>query len=516
VLSPIVRYLPALALLGCADYQFTELTRTDVFQQNTSRVVDLLVVIDNSGSMVQEQDNMARNFEVLIDTFADAEVSWRVAVTTTDTDPETAPRGLLLGGDDEVVLDGPNGEIDRLEYDRSWEFTRGTSLMLDPEWTTFTSNDNRDNWCAATTEFATGALGTPGERNPSCDGSEVDDPVPEADDGPRSPRSGDLVVSELMPESSGLDSRCEWFELTSTTDDTLDLAEVVLTDLGRNSFTFAEGTEVGPYGVLVVGRATDDNCDTPVDVAVGEAFVLNDDVRWVEADTPDVAELFAENVAAGYGGTGIEMGLEGARLVFTEPYSTADNAGFLRDEANLSLLFVSDEDDQSPWPVDDYLRFFAGLKGDEAFRDHGLVNLSAVVGKDVPPREDLPACESDNGIAWYGRRYLEAANQTDGLVESICEEDFAPIIERLGLTLSGLEADFELSELPNLSTLVLTLYEDDREDSKIRELERDVDYTYVSEGNLIHFGEGQVPPAGYYVVAKYRVLPTGSATEGER
>ena len=322
-----------------------------------------------------------------------------------------------------------------------------------------------------------------------------------------------------MAESPGLDSLCEWVEITNTTDDTLVLDGLTVSDLGRNFATFPANTTVGPHEAVVIGRSTDRavNCDTPVDVGFAEGFTLNDNVLHLTDETPDADELFAENVAQGTIGTGIEQGLENARLVFDGHASTnaaddpdsyyARNGSFLRDDATLSVLFVSDEDDVSPYPVHDYLRFFTDLKGDAAYRDRSLVNLSSVVGRDVPPREDIPACETDNGQGWYGRRYIEAANETGGLVESICAEDFAPIVNELGLTLSGLVANFELSACPNLDTLVVELYETDSADSFVRELERDVDFTYRSEGNLLRFEEEQVPPSEWYVIAEYVAYP---------
>lgn len=502
---------PLLLLAGCTqDYGYVESRHTDVFQQKIQKAVDLLVVIDNSGSMVEEQDNLARNFDALIGAFGDADVSWQVAVTTTDVEGEL--RGLLVGGDDEIIVRGPRGELDRVEYDRSWGFTPGVALQLDDvAGATFATNDQRSAWCDATDAFGSdGALGTPGAPNPRCDGTAFT-PSPGEDSGLREPSTGDLIISEIFATSAGVDSECEWLELASRADDTLDLSGVELSDRGRDLAVFPDGTHLEPWGSLVVGR-TADACGAGADVVVGDTFILHDDVRVITTETADARDRFAENVSQGTDGSGIEMGLEGARLVFEEPTWTESNAdtGFLRDEAILAVLFVTDEDDLSPYPVDAYLRYLQGLKGDEGFREEGRVVLSAVVGKDLPPRDDLPACESDAGVAWYGRRYIDAANATGGLIESICEEDFAPVVERLGLTLTGLEARFELAEYPQLDTLEVSLYASADDDSKVADLVRDVDYTYVSDDNALHFGEGQVPAAGMLIVANYELLAAGA------
>ena len=498
-------------MLGCSEYEYTTHTNVDVFQQNRLAAVDLLVVVDNSCSMVEEQENLAQNFKILIDTFTQAEVDWQIGVTTTDVESDKF-RGLLQGGDDEVIIrSADGGELDRIEYDREWMFTAGTSKQLDPAYYSSTANDDLIAWCDSSDSFAD-SYGTPGTANLNC-GAETSttSTSSDGDDGPLGPTSLTLIVTEVMADSIGDDSLCEWVELTNLSDDTLDLSGVTLSDSGQNLATVDEGVMVAPFDAIVIGRSIDikANCGTDVDIAL-QGFSLNDDVRVITPDTTNGDEIFSEMVAQGTLGTGIEMGLEGARLVFEEPYFTEQNQGFLREEANLSLLIVSDEDDVSPYPVDSYLRYFADLKGDDAYRDHSLMNISAVIGDEEPPRDDLPSCETDAGAAAYGRRYLEAAEQTDGLVESICEEDFAPIIENLGLTLSGLLLEFELSALPKLDTLVIALYEGESDDSHIRDLLINVDFTYVADGNKIRFEADQVPPSEYFIVAEYVELATGA------
>ncbi|MBN2798316.1 MAG: hypothetical protein JXX28_04150 [Deltaproteobacteria bacterium] len=494
-----------LALLGACsqDYGYQEHLRTDVFRQNLERAVDLLIVIDNSGSMIEEQESLARNFDALIASFEAANVSWQIGVATTDVDGPT--RGLLVGGDDEVVLRGPSGELDRVVWDRSWGFQAGVALQLDPEHASTADNDHLENWCPATAVLGDELLGTPGQANPTCQGVAVERPAPGEDLGPRAPRVGELLITELMPLSAGEDRRCEWLELSNLSDDTLSLDGVSLSDLGRDYFVLPEGLSVAPWGAIAVGREAGSSCGYEIPVGAGEALVLHDDVRVITAATADARDRFVENVAQGINGGGIEMGLEGARLVFEEPTWSESNAetGFLRDDALFAVLFVSDEDDLSPWPVDAYARYFMGLKGDLGYRDPHSVRLSAVVGIEPPPRDDLPSCESESGVAWYGRRYLEAAALTDGAVESICEEDFAAIAERLSLTFTELQLDFSLSSWPKPGTLVVSLYESEDDDGLIRELVLGEDYTYVADGNKLHFDEAHLPPAGQFVVAKY-------------
>ncbi len=503
-LTSLLLLAPLVSAACKSDYEYYENKNHDSFHQERRNAVDLLVVIDNSCSMAEEQDNLARNFQTLIDTFAQADVDWQIAVTTTDTEHDRY-RGLLMGGDDEIVLKTAAGELDRVVWDRNWRFTEGTALQLNAQMMRPTSNDGVLNWCDATGSFGDGSKGTPGVWNPNCDGTAPTIPVAGADDGPRAPVPGDLVITEVMAHSIGDDAQCEWFEFTNTSDDTIDLTGLTITDIGRNFVAVPEGTVALPLQPFVVGRSAA-SCGADPDLVAATGMTFAEDVRVVKLDTPNRDELFSELVAQGTIGTGIEMGLEATRLAFHPDY-IAQNEGFLRDDASFSILVVSDEQDMSPLSAADYVRAFTDIKGDRAYRDRSLVNVSGVVGKDTPPQPDLPACESENGIATYGSKYLAVIAETNGLAESICAADYAPIVERLGLTLSGLETSFELSDWPQICTLDVRLYENENTSSEVRTLARDVDYTYEAEGNRIVFTGDQVPPSNFYVGASYELAP---------
>lgn len=74
-------------------------------------------------------------------------------------------------------------------------------------------------------------------------------------------------------------------------------------------------------------------------------------------------QTFKESVLVGTCGSGNEQGLEGMRLGLTRP--AADCPGqteFLRPDANLVVVIVSDEEDSSPTNVEGYVDFLVQLK----------------------------------------------------------------------------------------------------------------------------------------------------------
>lgn len=149
---------------------------------------------------------------------------------------------------------------------------------------------------------------------------------------------------------------------------------------------------------------------------------------YLDSSTPDGAAVWASRIAVGTSGSGFDQGLEAARLALSAPLVTTDNLGFLRQDASLLVLFVSDEDDASSGPVGDYLDFLEGLKTDgEQLRANTITPLPGSNCGDV------------------GARYLELVDDTDGAAAEICGADWGDALTQLTARGLGLRRSFELS-----------------------------------------------------------------------
>ncbi len=109
-----------------------------------------------------------------------------------------------------------------------------------------------------------------------------------------------------------------------------------------------------------------------------------------------------------------EWGLFNAQAAVDASAPGGCNEGFLRDDAHLHVVYISDEDDNSPgfdgtdpeyWRP--YVDAVVASKADPAF-----VHLSAVTG---------PAPVGCS-FADYGRGYVEAVNSVEGELLSICDD----------------------------------------------------------------------------------------------
>jgi hypothetical protein len=84
------------------------------------------------------------------------------------------PGVALSNTADDIILDNGVEVIDRVAYDSAWPFDSGVAMALDPySWDSVT-NDDVDAWCAATSRYGDGDLGSPGEVNAACPPDDID------------------------------------------------------------------------------------------------------------------------------------------------------------------------------------------------------------------------------------------------------------------------------------------------------------------------------------------------------
>lgn len=218
---------------------------------------------------------------------------------------------------------------------------------------------------------------------------------------------------------------------------------------------------------------------TTTDVGGADAGVLRGGV--LTPLTPDIAAAFEEAVAVGTDGSRDEQGLWAAVLA-ADPIR---NPGFIRDEARLNVVFVSDEDDHSPELVATYINSLTESAGAGGFVAHALVG-------------DLPqGCVSGTTAADAGGRYLEGVASTGGWSDSICADSYATLLTQVGLDVAGWNTTFPLTKVPQPENIVVTV--DD-----VQIAERVVDGWQYSPGdNAIVFAGRAIPRPGMAVKVEF-------------
>lgn len=216
-----------------------------------------------------------------------------------------------------------------------------------------------------------------------------------------------------------------------------------------------------------------------------EAGILLGDPPFLTRDTPELRATFVERAVVGFSGDRIEQGFSAALSALTPPLSIQENSGFLRSNAELAIVFVSDEDDQSSITVGQFLTELQGLK---ASTD---VTVSALVG-DVPL-----GCVSSTGAADAGARFLQAVESSGGVGWSICQAPFDTLFGRMVRQFAHLQDTFLLTRLPDPESIEVRV-----DDVLLHN--REVDgWIYLSDINAVRIVGTPFPLAGQTVNVQY-------------
>jgi hypothetical protein len=262
---------------------------------------------------------------------------------------------------------------------------------------------------------------------------------------------------------------------------------VVSSDLGAGNFGLPSCEQSGGLGGKLQNKARTAGCPTPTQAYISYTEGQTN-ISGCQGDAIEcVKQAFTCIARLGIQGCGFESQLEAARKALTEGV----NPGFLRKDAFLAIVFITDEDDCSAqnatlfdpsqqgltdplgpltsfrcfefgikcdvndrnavgarqncvpsndqpylFPVGDYIDFFKKLKGSE---DRVIMAAIAgptspvIVGKDGQNPALQPSCQTaQGGVAVPAIRIESVIKAFDGQVTTVCTNDFSPALEALG------------------------------------------------------------------------------------
>lgn len=261
-------------------------------------------------------------------------------------------------------------------------------------------------------------------------GDTTDNVVPNPpEDG--NPVQTDRIVQVQQPQVDVLfivDNSCSMFEFQQ--------------ELGNNFPGFMEYfTDSGlDYHIGVI--STDMN-----DPSNGQGKLRNiGGQAYIDEDTNDPLSVFS--LMANMGTTGFydEKGRAAAWTMVELKREIPRNEGFIRDDAAMHFVFISDEEDQSggnPVSRQEFISWMNNLKATpDLTTAHALVQFTSQL------------CNTQ-GTA--GTEYVRYANQTNGITFNLCQSNWAPMLDELGLQTAGLKREYFLSKIPVTSPWSLTV-----------------------------------------------------------
>ncbi|MBX5484064.1 MAG: choice-of-anchor D domain-containing protein [Myxococcaceae bacterium] len=218
------------------------------------------------------------------------------------------------------------------------------------------------------------------------------------------------------------------------------------------------------------------------DVSLESAGRLLGSPRFVTSSTPNAVDALGSNVRVGTQGA-IDQALEAVRLALTPPNGDDPlrNGGFLRTNARLGLVIVTDSAEKSGAPVDDYVRILRELVRGPL---HDRVRSY--------PIAPATQCQSSG-------RYLELVDRTGGLCQA---RGAAPMTAQL-LAIAGdlfrPRDEYELTYPIDLAQPVIVLVDASPADPTTQ-------YLLDPAHNSLRFSTNSVPEPGQTISVTYSTL----------
>jgi hypothetical protein len=235
----------------------------------------------------------------------------------------------------------------------------------------------------------------------------------------------------------------------------------------------------------------------------GASCTADNTPKVLTPSTPMLQQAFATKVNVGTCACGNEAAADPAVTALTAPLITGENAGFLRVDAVLAVVVVSDAGDQSPNPATYYENQLRNIKGAQHANQFSYNDIGP-----FDPSTMNANCQFDDFTDVTKNNYLVQA--FNGVKEEICNTNWSASLQNLGKTAFGYRTNFFLNAVPDLTggkMITVTIDKGDGEGPQPLPQTgmNGTIWTYDAASNAVIFQPLYVPEPGDVLTVTYYV-----------
>jgi len=201
--------------------------------------------------------------------------------------------------------------------------------------------------------------------------------------------------------------------------------------------------------------------------------------------TANLQSLLQQRIALGDTGSNNERGLLSLETVLSPSYLASEGQGFLRDDALLAVIALSDENDKSGKTASYYASMFEKLKpADTEGRKSWIFNFIGVL-------ENSSACRTFNDYSEVGSIQMQLAELSGGNKESLCSNNLTAAVSNIKSRIVQILTDFYLKTKPVKETLKISV------NGVVIKEDAANGWSYIEDKGkyIIRFNGASVPPA---------------------
>ncbi len=167
----------------------------------------------------------------------------------------------------------------------------------------------------------------------------------------------------------------------------------------------------------------------------------------VTPNSEDSVKKLESLVRLGGSGNNFEVGLSSMRSSLEK---NKDN--FLREDALLVIVFISDDQDVSLGAVSEYYNFLNELKGENTNEKQNWISNFIGVTDITDSR-----CRTFGNYSGAGLRYMELSKYSNGVVDTICYTEFDSFMNQITIRLQSVLNEFIFENWPLVETISVIL-----------------------------------------------------------
>lgn len=201
--------------------------------------------------------------------------------------------------------------------------------------------------------------------------------------------------------------------------------------------------------------------------------------------TPNLQGLLSSRILLGEGGSDRERGLLSLETVLSPGYLAGEGSGFLRDDALLAVIALSDEDDKSDRTAASLAALLDQFKPEvHNGRKSWIFNFIGVL-------DSSSQCRTFNDYSEPGLKMIQLATRSGGMTESICSSSLSNAVNNIKARIVQIITDFYLADEPLEATIRVAV------NGQLVEKSNTNGWSYFQDGTkyVVRFNGASVPPA---------------------
>jgi hypothetical protein len=213
---------------------------------------------------------------------------------------------------------------------------------------------------------------------------------------------------------------------------------------------------------------------------------------FLTSSSPSLNQSLQARLQVGEGGSNLESPLQNFKNIFFSDYMKYGGAGFLRSDALLVIIVLSDDDDKTAVSAEAFAKTLDEVK--PQFRDgtRGWVyNYIGVLDIKSPCKSPGQAFPS------VGVKHVWLTDFSHGVKASICDNTLERAVGNIRARIEQILTDYLLKDKPKVETIRVTLNGQQIPPDEVN------GWTYNAETNVVSFHGSAVPAVDGRVLVTY-------------